>query len=141
MGKEQSDKAKKKCCRKYQKKSTYCKRCPIKIRLQCQLERRVAEMSKKKDDKKKEEKKAAKKAAKKVEKRHAAKNHARKSQRRRAVRKKTQKRRAIRRKKRNKPSIPLRACPFSGAGFFFGPFFSSEKSLFPVLNKLQGGVP
>ena len=66
MGKESVDKPKKKCCGKYQKENTYCKRCPVKIRLQCQLERRNVEMSKKKDDKKKDKKKAAKKAAKKA---------------------------------------------------------------------------
>jgi len=61
MGKEAVDKPKKKCCGKYRRKSTHCERCPVKIRLQCQLERRNTEMSKKKD-KKKAEKKAAKKA-------------------------------------------------------------------------------
>ncbi|MDU9049277.1 MAG: hypothetical protein Q3M30_10520 [Candidatus Electrothrix sp. Rat3] len=66
MAKESVDKPKKKCCGKYQKKSTYCTRCPVKIRLQCQLERRNAEMSKKKDAKKKDKKKAEKKAAKKA---------------------------------------------------------------------------
>jgi hypothetical protein len=62
MGKKNT-KPKKKCCHKYKKKSTFCKRCPVKIRLQCQLKRRN-EMSKKKD-KKKAEKKCSKKKCKK----------------------------------------------------------------------------
>lgn len=62
MGKKKNDKPKKKCCRKYQKKSKYCKRCPVKVILQYQLKRRIAEMGKKKEDKKKAKKKAAKKA-------------------------------------------------------------------------------
>jgi hypothetical protein len=66
MGKEKVDKTKKKCCGKFRKKNTYCTRCPVKIRLQCQLKRRIAEMGKKKDDKKKDKKKAEKKAAKKA---------------------------------------------------------------------------
>ena len=61
MGKKKNVKPKKKCCRKYQKKSKYCKRCPVKLMLQCQLKRRILEVSKKKA-KKKAEKKAAEKA-------------------------------------------------------------------------------
>lgn len=63
MGKK-NNKPKKKCCHKYKKKGTFCKRCPVKIRLQCQLKRRNVEMSKKKC-KKKAEKKCSKNSCKK----------------------------------------------------------------------------
>ncbi|MCI5224971.1 MAG: hypothetical protein D3924_20465 [Candidatus Electrothrix sp. AR4] len=79
MGKKTLDKMKKKCCRKYRKKSKHCKRCPEMIREQCQLEGRYSAMSKKKDDKKKDKKKAAKKAAKKLEKKSCKKSCEKKS--------------------------------------------------------------
>ena len=50
MGKDTEPK--KKCCRKYRKKNEYCKRCPVKIRLECLLEEKKAEKGKEKDEKK-----------------------------------------------------------------------------------------
>jgi hypothetical protein len=97
MGKDTDGKPKKKCCRKYQKKSEYCKRCPVKIRLQCQLERRTTEMSKKKDEKKKEAKKVEKKLAKKKEEKKACdkkackKKSAKKDSKKKAGKKKNKK--------------------------------------------------
>ena len=52
MGKDTDGKPKKKCCRKYQKKNEYCKRCPVKVRLECQLEAKKAEKGNEKDEKK-----------------------------------------------------------------------------------------
>jgi hypothetical protein len=78
MGKETVDKAKKKCCGKYRKKNTYCKRCPVKIRLQCQLERRITEMSKKKDEKKAAKKECCKKSCKKQSEKKSSKKKGKK---------------------------------------------------------------
>ena len=64
MGKKAVRMSKKKSCGKYRKKNAYCKRCPVKIRMKCQLNQRGAEMGKKKDDKKDKKKACCKKSCK-----------------------------------------------------------------------------
>ena len=73
-------KPKAKCCGKFRKKNKHCRRCPITLRRQCQLDTERSEMGKKKEEKKKAEKKAEKKALKKKAlKKKAAKKEKKKS--------------------------------------------------------------